>query len=137
VKRAPHVTAAARFAWRTGRRPSCFEARQRCATLALLVTLLVAIGIAGCRPSTEKETVTPAPSRTLTEVLAAHTPELMAIPGVVGTAESRLDDGRPCVLILVKRLTPELRERLPKQLEGWPVKIEESGEIHAMPDSAR
>jgi hypothetical protein len=56
---------------------------------------------------------------------------------VVATAESRLDDGRPCILVLVVRLTPELRERLPRELEGWPVRVEESGEIRALPDSGR
>ena len=80
--------------------------------------------------------MTASPARPLTEVLAAHTPDLMKIPGVVGTAESRLDDGRPCILVLVARMTPEVRERVPKQLEGWPVKIEVTGEIRAMPDSA-
>jgi hypothetical protein len=70
-------------------------------------------------------------------VLAAHTPELMKIPGVVGTAESQLGDGRPCILVLVARLTPELERRLPSTIEGWPVRIADTGEIHAMPDSAR
>jgi len=78
-----------------------------------------------------------APARPLSEVLAAHTPEWMAIPGVTGTAESRLADGRPCILVLVVRLTPELAQRIPKSVEGWPVRIEESGEIHAMPNSGR
>ena len=77
------------------------------------------------------------PARTLTEVLATHSPGLIKIPGVTAVAESRLADGRPCVLILVAKLTPDLRARLPRELEGWPVKIEESGEIRAMPDSTR
>jgi len=61
----------------------------------------------------------------------------MKVPGVVGTAESRLDDGRPCISVMVVRLTPELRARLPRELEGWPVRVDETGEIHAMPDSSR
>jgi hypothetical protein len=76
------------------------------------------------------------PSASLTEVLARHTPELMKMPGVVGTAESRLTDGRPCVLIMVSRLTPELKRTLPDRLEGWPVKVDVTGEFHAMPDSS-
>jgi hypothetical protein len=75
--------------------------------------------------------------RPMAEVLAAHSSELMAIPGVVGTAEGRLADGRPCVLILIARDDAALRARLPRELEGWPVKIEVTGELHAMPDSAR
>ena len=75
-------------------------------------------------------------TRPLAEVLASHTPALMKIPGVVGTAESRLDNGRPCVLVMVVKLTPELRRRIPRELEGWPVRIQETGEIHAMPDSS-
>jgi hypothetical protein len=74
--------------------------------------------------------------RPIADVLAAHTPELMKIPGVVGTAESRLSDGRTCVLVLVAKLTPEIEHRLPRELEGYPVKIQETGEIHAMPKSS-
>lgn len=81
--------------------------------------------------------MTTSPARPLSEVLAAHTPEWMAFPGVVGTAESQLEDGRPCILVIVVRLTPELRRRIPERVEGWPVRLEETGEIHAMPDSAR
>ena len=104
-----------------------------CGVLAL--ALLVPVLAAACRPRGNEPAVTPA--RPLTEVLAAHTPGWMAIPGVVGTAESRLPDGRPCILVLVTRLTPELEQRIPASVEGWPVRIEESGEIHAMPDSGR
>jgi len=77
------------------------------------------------------------PSRPLAEVLAAHTPDLMALPGVVGTAESRMPDGRPCVLVMVVKSTPELRAKLPRELEGWPVRVDETGEIRAMPDTAQ
>jgi len=103
--------------------------RRRALALGFTFSLL----LAGCRP--RGETVTASPARPLSETLAAHTPELMKLPGVVGTAESRLDDGSPCILVLVVRLTPDLRRSIPKAIEGWPVKIEETGEIRAMPDS--
>jgi hypothetical protein len=80
--------------------------------------------------------VNPPPLRPLAQVLAAHTPELMKLSGVVGTAESRTDDGRPCVLVLVERMTPELKRDIPKSLEGWPVRVETSGPLRAMPDSS-
>jgi hypothetical protein len=79
----------------------------------------------------------PAPTRPIAEVLATHTPDLMKRPGVVGTAESRLPDGRTCVLVMIARDDRALRRRLPSQLEGWPVKVEVTGEFHGMPDSAR
>lgn len=75
--------------------------------------------------------------RSLTEVLATHSPTLMAIPGVTAVAESRLADGRPCILVLVVRLDAQMRRRIPGDLEGWPVRLEASGEIKAQPDSAR
>jgi len=88
--------------------------------------------VVGCRTAGHEESHL----RPITDVLSAHTPDLMKIPGVVGTAESRLPDGRPCVLVLVAKLTPEIEHRLPHELEGYPVKIQETGEIHAMPKSS-
>jgi len=71
-------------------------------------------------------------------VMDAHVNELMAIPGVVGVAVGALDDGKPCIKVLVAKRTSEHRKRIPKEIEGYPVVIEVTGEIRAMPgDSAR
>lgn len=69
--------------------------------------------------------------RSVSDVLKSHTPELLAIPGVTGTGEGRTD-GRPVVLVLVTRRTPELEARLPKLIEGFPVVIREVGEVRRM-----
>ncbi len=107
------------------------------ATLAAAATLVVAI--AGCGPR-ERPAPERAPARgedstmtrrPLSAVLAEHTPALMAIPGVVGTGEGREGD-RPVVLVLVVRDTPELRARLPHEIEGFPVVIRVTGEVRGL-----
>lgn len=77
------------------------------------------------------------PRAPLTEVHSRHSAELMAIEGVVGTAESQLPDGRPCILVLIRENSPALRRAIPTEIEGWPVRIQVTGEIRAMPDSSR
>ena len=74
--------------------------------------------------------------RPIEAVLAEHTPRLMAIPGVVGTYQGAFPDGRPFIGIMVKSLTPKLRQELPRELEAYPVQVDVTGEIRAMPDSA-
>ena len=59
-----------------------------------------------------------------------HTGQLMSLKGVVGTAEGECA-GRPCILVLVERATPSLRQAIPAQLEGIPVEIRETGRIEA------
>ncbi|HET7226513.1 MAG TPA: hypothetical protein VFK69_12455 [Candidatus Eisenbacteria bacterium] len=76
------------------------------------------------------------PQRPITEVLAAHTPGLMKLPGVAGTGEGARR-GRPVIVIYVARRTRELDARLPRALEGWPVEVREVGEVRALGDSAR
>jgi hypothetical protein len=39
----------------------------------------------------------------------------MSLPGVVGTAEGECY-GRPCILVLVERLTPALRQAITPEL---------------------
>jgi hypothetical protein len=75
----------------------------------------------------------PADRKSIEQVLAAHTSELMAIPGVVGTAQGELDSGAPCIQVLVVERTAEIDRRVPRTLEGWPVVIVVTGEIRAMP----
>jgi hypothetical protein len=54
----------------------------------------------------------------------------MSVSGVVGTAQGDCA-GRPCILVLVERMTPSLRQQVPKELEGVPVEIRETGRIEA------
>ncbi len=64
-------------------------------------------------------------------VLQEHTKQLLALPGVVGTAIGRCD-GKPCIKVLVVKQTAEVRSRIPLTLEGFPVVLEETGEIRAL-----
>jgi len=70
-------------------------------------------------------------------VMDAHVQELMAVPGVVGVAVGALENNEPCIKVLVAKRTPEVRKRIPRTLEGYQVVVEVTGEIRAMPDSAK
>jgi hypothetical protein len=70
--------------------------------------------------------------KSIEAVLAENTPRLMSIPGVQGTAQG-LCDGKPCIVIYVLEKSPELERRIPPSLENYPVKIEETGPIRALP----
>lgn len=69
--------------------------------------------------------------RNIQEVLKKHTDELMAIPGVVGIAEGE-SQGKPCIRVFVVDRKSELLKRIPNMLEGYLVKLEESGEFRAL-----
>lgn len=71
------------------------------------------------------------------KVMDDHVDELMSVPGVVGVAIGRLEDGNPCLQILVVRAGDELKKKIPEQLEGFPVVIEETGTIRGLPGSER
>ncbi len=73
-----------------------------------------------------------APVRPVAEVIAARAPELMAIPGVAGVYEGETRRRAPCIRVMVVRRTRELEARLPKTLDGYPVEIEETGEIRPL-----
>jgi hypothetical protein len=68
--------------------------------------------------------------KSLETVLKEHTEELMSLEGVVGTFQS-LCGGEPCIKVLVKKRSPELEKKIPRFLEGYPVVVQESGEIEA------
>ncbi len=70
-----------------------------------------------------------APSRSIDTVKEAHTSELMKIPGVVGVYVGETNDGKMYIGVMVKKETQELERQIPDTLEGYPVLIEETGEI--------
>ena len=75
----------------------------------------------------------PAPKRDINAVLAAHDKEVLAIPGVAGIYVGTLEDQRTvCLRVMLERDTPELRARIPRTLEGYPVVVEVTGEIRAI-----
>lgn len=76
--------------------------------------------------------MTAQPRRDIKSVQEDHTRELMAIPGVVGVYIGALPDSTPCIGVLVVKMTPELERRIPKVIEGYEVRCEESGEIKPM-----
>ncbi len=66
-------------------------------------------------------------------VLKDHEQELLAIPGVVGIYVGLLPDNKtPCLKVMVIKETEELKMRIPKSIEGYPVLIEESGAIRPL-----
>jgi hypothetical protein len=74
------------------------------------------------------------PGKTVSEVLKEHTRELMSVPGVIGTAEG-LCDNRPCIKVYVDKRSPEIDEKIPHSIEGYPVEVEVTGKFHTMPNS--
>lgn len=73
------------------------------------------------------------PKRDINDVLRDHDKELMAIPGVVGVAVGLMpDDKTLCLKVLVIEETEDLKKRIPKTFEGYPVLIEESGVIRPL-----
>jgi len=98
--------------------------------------LLLLSGSVRCQSGTESgRTPLAMPQRSIEQVLAERTPEWMSWEGVVGTAQSLLDDGRPCIVIYVAYENEALRARIPEAVEGYPVIIEVSGEFQAYPDT--
>ncbi len=74
-----------------------------------------------------------APEETIEVVLKKHTDDLMAMPGIVGTAEGLCGE-TPCIKIYVAVLTDELARKIPEQIGGHPVDIEVTGEFRALPE---
>lgn len=71
------------------------------------------------------------PEMPIEKVLQQHTSVLMAIPGVVGTAQG-LCDGEPCIKVYVMEKTDDLLQRIPPEIEGYLVSVEETGEFRKL-----
>lgn len=69
--------------------------------------------------------------KTIEQVQADHEDEWLAVPGVVGVAIGRAE-GRPCITILVSSNLEEVRRRIPRTAEGYPIVLHETGTIRAL-----
>jgi hypothetical protein len=64
------------------------------------------------------------------EALDRHQDRLMAIPGVEGVGIGGSDDA-PMLVVMVRHGGAAMRKKLPTRVEGFPVKVEVTGEITA------
>jgi hypothetical protein len=99
-------------------------------TVVGVATVLLGL-LAGCDQD-QKDNPKPESARTMKtidEVIKIYSDSLMTIPGVVGLYHGLDDSGRTCLKVMVKEKTPELERRIPEWIEGYPVVVEETGEI--------
>jgi len=57
------------------------------------------------------------------EVVHTHGLDLVKVPGVWGVESHRDSSGRWCIVVMVEKITPEVRDEIPKTLNGFPVFI--------------
>lgn len=72
------------------------------------------------------------PEKSIEDVLKKHIKELMSVRGVIGAAQGLCLD-KPCIKVYVIKKTDEIKKKIPSNIEGYPVEIEETGHIRAMP----
>ncbi len=99
-----------------------------------LSCLLIAGVLTGCRRSTPNRVQNEGTQqmKNIDQVIKEHADSLLTIPGVVGVYRGMDENGRPCVKVMVREKTPRMEDQLPKQIEGYRVVIEETGEIRPM-----
>ena len=56
----------------------------------------------------------------------------MSIPGVVGVGQGLCEE-KSCIKIFVIEKTPDMEQRISNILEGYPVVVEVTGPIKALP----
>jgi hypothetical protein len=67
---------------------------------------------------------------TAEEALEKHQDRLMAVQGVQGVGIGGAEDS-PQIVVMVSHGGTEMRKKLPSSVEGYPVKVEVTGEIRA------
>lgn len=72
--------------------------------------------------------------KTIQKVIEEHSKNLMGIDGVVGVGQG-LCDGADCLHVFVAGETEEIRNKIPSQIEGYPVEIVVTGEFKARDDN--
>jgi hypothetical protein len=70
-------------------------------------------------------------SRSIEQVFDTHRDSLLSIPGVVGAGIARLDE-KPCIMVMVRQKSDSTLEQIPKELDGYEVIVEETGQLKAL-----
>ena len=71
------------------------------------------------------------PAQTIEQVQEKYQDQWMALPGVVGVAIGE-NEGKLVLKVMVIKITTELEQKVPKNVEGYDVILEETGEFRAL-----
>ena len=98
-----------------------------------ILIFIIAITILGCgiftctnktvKNKKEEKVIVAKP---IEDVLKEHTQELMSIQGVAGIGQG-LHNEKSCIKVFVTKISPDLKNKIPGILDGYPVIIEETG----------
>lgn len=92
----------------------------------LVQSMVIILSFSYCGTNNNKMT-----NKTIDQVLKENTDQLMALPGVVGTAHG-LCGKKPCIKVYVAQMTDELKSKLPSNLEGYKVDPQVTGGFKAL-----
>ncbi len=98
-----------------------------------LLSLVTMIALSSCTGTGNRSDSVPpeAPvERSIEEVQEAFTREWMDLPGVVGTGIG-LCEGQPCIKVFVAGPIQQLEERIPNEVDGHRVVLEQTGRFQA------
>jgi len=96
-------------------------------------SIVLMIAVSSCTGSGNRSDSVPPEAtveRSIEEVQEAFTPEWMDLPGVVGTGIG-LCEGQPCIKVFVTGPLQELEERIPNEVGGHRVVLEQTGRFQA------
>jgi hypothetical protein len=94
---------------------------------------LFSLAIASIFACQAQESMPEMPEMTIMQAQEALTDSVMALPGVTGIGIGECE-GAPCIKVMVAQATAELSAKIPTMFEGFPVVVEETGEIRALED---
>ena len=72
------------------------------------------------------------PKDSVAAVIEANTGWFMSLGGVIGVGQGRCDE-TDCMVVFVESMTPDVSS-LPDTLEGFPIRIEVTGQVTAPPE---
>jgi hypothetical protein len=105
--------------------------------MRVLAPLLLGVALTACggpapdgaSPPAQEAAMSPRP---IDAVLRDHDEAILAIPGVTMIYVGADAQGEPVIKVGVETATPEVEERIPDRLEGWPVEVVETGEVRPL-----
>ncbi len=93
----------------------------------ILIFILVSCSCTFCDAQVEDNSKMQ--TKSIEQVMKENRENLLAIPGVQGFYQGMLEDESDCIVVMINEFTEEIQKQIPDTLEGFPVVIEEGGEI--------